>query len=173
MFETDPVLELNPASGTVVELVKKLVDEPWPRSDEERENLFEHLGFESGSGYELENEESPHQMTEQDICVGGQTLGSWATYNREFLSVTVHLYGTQEPGDPAAQSGFNELRIHLSELFGKPEHPWDNEETSPCIWKANGRTITTHLFNRRDSVVMLSGVDTALAAVAEAYAISG
>lgn len=173
MFETGPLLELNPAPGTVVELVRKLVDEPWPRSDEERERLFAHIGFKSGSRYELENEESPHQMTELGISVGGRTLGSWNTYNREFLGVTVHLYSTQESGDPAAQIGFNELRIQFTELFGKPEHPWDNEETPPCIWEANGRTITTHLFRRRDSSVMLSVEDTALAAVAEDESISG
>lgn len=173
MSETDPLLELNPTPGTVVKLVKKLVDEPWPRSDEERENLFAHLGFISGSRYELENEESPHQMNELDIGVGGQVLGSWDTYNCEFLGVTIHLYSTQESGAPAVQSGFNELRIQLTELFGKPEHPWENEETPPCIWEANGRTITTHLFNRRDSTVMLSVEDATLAAVAEADAISG
>lgn len=70
MSETDPSLELNPAPGTVVELVRKLVDEPCPRSDEERGKLFAHLGFKSGSRYELENEESPRQMTELDICDG-------------------------------------------------------------------------------------------------------
>ncbi|MFJ6418625.1 hypothetical protein [Paeniglutamicibacter sp. NPDC091659] len=173
MSETDPVLELNPEPGTVVELVKKLLDEPWPRSDEEREILFAHLGFKSGIRYELENEESPHQMTELDIGLGIQVLGSWDTYNQEFLGVTVQLYSTQESGGPAAQSGFNELRIQLSELFGKQDHPWDKEGTPPCIWEASGRTITTYLFNRRDSSVMLSVEDTALAAVAEADSVSG
>lgn len=48
MSETDLLLELNPTPGTVVKLVKKLVDEPWPRSDQERENLFARLGFISG-----------------------------------------------------------------------------------------------------------------------------
>ncbi|MDO5745275.1 MAG: hypothetical protein Q4P23_12485 [Micrococcaceae bacterium] len=172
MSETEPVLELNPSPDSVVEIVKKLVDEPWPRSDEEREILFANLGFKSGSRYELENEESPHQMTDLDIGLGGQTPGSSDTYNKEFLGVSVHLYGTQESGDPAAQSGFNNLRMQLTELFGKPDHPWDNEETPPCIWEANGRTITTHLFNRRDSSVMLSVEDSALAASVEADSIS-
>ncbi|PCC27730.1 hypothetical protein CQ010_00575 [Arthrobacter sp. MYb211] len=156
----------------MVELVKKLVDEPWPQSDEERENLFAHLGFKSGSQYKLENEESPHQMTELDIGLGGQAPSSWDTYNKEFLGVSVHLYGTQDSEDPAAQSGYNKLRMELTELFGKPDHPWDNEETPPCIWEANGRTIITHLFNRRDSSVMLSVEDSALADIAEADSIS-
>lgn len=173
MSETDFSLQMHPAPRTVAELVKKLVDAPWPRSDEERGKLFAHLGFKSGNQYKLENDESPHQMTELDICVDADPPGSWDTYNREFLGVTVHLYGTQKPGDPTAQSGFNELRIQFTEIFGEPEHPWDDGETAPCIWEANGRTITTHLFTRRDSSVMLSVEDTALAAVAEADAISG
>ncbi|MCS3491569.1 hypothetical protein M2368_000541 [Arthrobacter sp. JUb119] len=173
MSQTDPSLELIPAPGTVVELVRKLVDEPRPGCDEERENLFARLGFTSGDRSELVNDESPHQITELDVDLGGQPLGSWDTYNGQFLGLTLHLYSTQESGDPGAQSGFHELRIQLTELFGKPEHPWDGEETPPCIWNANGWTITTHLFNRRDSSVMLSVADTALSAVAEADAISG
>lgn len=167
MSETAPSLELNPAPGTVVELVRRLVDEPWPRCDEERDNLFARLGFTSGDRAELEDNESPHQITELDIGLGGHPLGSWDTYNGQFLGVTLHLYSTQESGDPGAQSGFSELRIQFTELFGKPEHPWDSEETPPCIWNANSWTITTHLFNRRDSSVMLSVEGTSLAAVAE------
>lgn len=173
MSETVPSLELIPAPGAVVELVRKLVEEPWPVCDEERENLFTRLGFTSGDRAELENDESPHQITELDMVLGGQPLGSWDTYSGQFLGVTLHLYSTQESGDPGAQSGFHELRIQLTELFGKPGHPWDSEEMPPCIWNANCWTITTHLFDRRDSSVMLSVEHTVLAAVAEADAISG
>ncbi|MGP5690544.1 hypothetical protein [Glutamicibacter ardleyensis] len=168
MSETEPVLELTPAPDVIVDIVKKMIDKPWPRSDEERENLFAQLGIKSVSRHELKNDASPHQMTGLDIGLDGKIPGSWGTYNNEFLGVSVHLYGTRESGDPGAQSGFIKLRIQLTELFGEPNHPWDIEETPPCIWEANGRTITTHLFNHRDSCVMLSLEDSALAAIAEA-----
>ncbi|WP_141392820.1 hypothetical protein [Glutamicibacter sp. BW77] len=172
MPETSSLSELNPVPGTVLELVRKLVDEPWPRCDEERENLFARLGFKSGDRAELENDESPHQITELDMGLDGQPLSTWDTYNGQFLGVTVHLYSTQESCDPATQSGFSELRMRLTELFGIPEHPWDGTKVLPCIWNSNGWTITMHLFDRRDSSVMLSVNDTSVAAIAEADAIS-
>ncbi|MGO3257314.1 MAG: hypothetical protein ACTIKH_14320, partial [Glutamicibacter ardleyensis] len=96
MSETEPVLELTPAPDMIVDIVKKMVDGPWPRSDEERENLFAQLGIKSGSRHELKTDASTHQMTELDIGLDGKIPGSWDTYNNEFLGVSVHLYGTQE-----------------------------------------------------------------------------
>lgn len=157
---------------TVVELIGQLIDEPWPRRDEERENLFARLGLKSGVRVEPGSDESPHQITRLDTGLGRRPFSSWDTYDGQFLGVTVHLYSTPESCDPATRSGFSELRIQLTELFGKPEHPWDDVETLPCIWNSNGRTITMHLFDRRDSSVMLSVADSALAAIAEHEAIS-
>lgn len=172
MTEPGPLVELTPLPDTVVELVRKLVEKPLPRCAEERENLFARLGFKSVDRSKRENGDSPHQIAELDVSFGGRSQGSWDTYNGQFLGITVHLYNFQESGDPATQRGFSELRIQLTELFGKPEHPWDDIEMPPCIWYSNGWTITTHLFDGRDSSVMLSVEDTALAAVAEGDVIS-
>ncbi len=109
-------------------------------------------------------------MIELETNLDGQPHGSWSTYKEQLLGITFFLYGSQEPGAPIAQHGFTELQIELTKLFGKPSHPWDDEESPPCIWECNGRTITTHLFNRRDSVVKFSVEDSALAADASATA---
>lgn len=168
-----PAVELAPTPLTVAELVTKLVVMPWPRSVGEREVLFTELEFTSGKPLELENDDFPHQITELGTALGGAVRGSWDTYKQEFLGITLHLYSAQEPRNHAARAGFDELRSQLSQEFGQPKHPWEDEETPPCLWEANGRIITAHLFTHRDSSVMLSVEDAVLASIADDDSISG
>lgn len=61
--------------------------------------------------------------------------------------------------------GFDALQAELSELYGAPERPWEDEDQSIRIWRCNGRSITMQLFDRRDSTVMLTVEDLVLASV--------
>lgn len=95
-------------------------------------------------------------------------MSFWDTYRQQFLSVCTHLYGSLNPQDPVAQYGYEVLQAQLSQLYGAPERPWDDEDQPVCIWNCNGRSITLQLFDRRDSTVMLTVEDLALASIIEA-----
>lgn len=173
MPEKTPVPELHPPTTVIADLVQRLVGESWPTSTVERKNLFARLGFSSATLSEVTNHESPFQITALDFGFGELVPGTWDSYKGDFLGVTLHLYGSQQAADPETHRGFNDLRIQLTELFGSPEHPWDDEQAPPCSWQSHGKTITAHLFNRNDSSLMLSVEDTRLAALADDDSLMG
>lgn len=159
---------LSPGPRDLMPIVQGLVRGPWPKTEVEREVLFGALGFVSGNNVDAEDHDSPHQMMSLDLGLPGKMVSFWDTYRQQFLSVCTHLYGSLNAQDPVAQYGYEALQAQLSQLYGTPERPWDDEDQSVGMWRCNGRSITLQLFDRSDSTVMLTIEDLALASIIEA-----
>lgn len=167
MTQPDSVISLSPVPHNLVPIIQGLVQGSWPKTEVEREALFDALGFVSGTAIDSDDQDSPHQMTSLDLGLPGKISSTWDTYRQQFLSVCTFLYSSRVPQDPVTRSGFAVLQAELSEVYGAPERPWEDEDQSIRIWRCNGRSITLQLFNRRDSTVMLTVEDLALASVIE------
>ncbi|MGP5690699.1 hypothetical protein [Glutamicibacter ardleyensis] len=68
---------------------------------------------------------------------------------------------------PATSLGHDAVSDMLTDLYGPPAKPWEDQEVPTSIWKVNKREIVTHLFTMRNSSLMLSISDQELAAAAE------
>lgn len=67
-------------SRTLVALVRHLVDTPWPRSDEERETLFDRQGVTSGHRYELTPGSPSHEVNSLDVGYPRQVFATWSSF---------------------------------------------------------------------------------------------
>ncbi|MET3922313.1 hypothetical protein [Arthrobacter sp. UYEF20] len=170
MSSTEPLPELIPEPSALVALVTQLVEGRWSRSDEERQGLFKRLGFTSGARLDEAREGSTGETFALATELPGEVFTSWSSYNGRFMGICFRPYAFMEPGVPAALRGHDEVWNRLTDLYGQPTRPWDNEEVPPSIWKVNGRDIVPHFSDRRDSGMMLSIEDTELSAAAEAEA---
>lgn len=168
----EPRSELIPDPATVTALVAQLVEGTWPRSDQERENLFRHLHFNTGERLDHDSDESSTTSFTLLTEVPGISFASWNLFRGKFMSVDFHLYVFPEAEAPATRLGHDAVLSNLTDLYGQPIRPWEDEDVPPSIWKANGREIVTHLFTMRDSTLMLSISDEDLAEAAEAEAIN-
>lgn len=167
MTQPDSGISLSPVPRDLVPIIQGLVQGSWPKTEVEREALFDALGFVSGAAIDSDDQDSPHQMMSLDLGLPGIKSSSWDTYRQQFLSVCTFLYSSRVPQDPVTRSGFDALQAELSELYGAPERPWEDVDQSIRIWRCNGRSITMQLFDRRDSTVMLTVEDLALTTVIE------
>ncbi len=161
-----PRSELIPDPPTLAALVAQLVEGTWPRSDDERKNLFRRLLLTSGERLDQNSDGSPSATFRLSTELPGNVFASWSTYNGKLISIDFHLYTFPEPEAPATRAGHDAVWGILTGLYGQPTRPWEHEEVPPSIWKANGREIVTHFFNRRDSALMLSISDAVLSAAA-------
>ncbi|MGP5384028.1 hypothetical protein ACTXL8_17935 [Glutamicibacter arilaitensis] len=163
MSEKNQLLELAPAPSDVISIVHRLVDSRSPKNDSQQEALFAQLGFISRNSQDNPDEQSALRINPLDVGLGSTVLGTWGTYGKDFLDVTLHLYTSTKPESAKTRQGFLQIKNALSNLYGPARHPWEDEQQPPCIWEWNGWTITMHLFNARDSAVMLTVEDTNLA----------
>ncbi|WP_269937334.1 hypothetical protein [Arthrobacter sp. HY1533] len=163
--------ELIPDPATVAALVAELVEGTWPSSDQERENLFKRLNFKNGERLDHDSDESFSASCTLLTEVPGISFASWDSLRGKFLGVHFHLYAFPEAQAPATRLGHDAVSSRLTDLYGKPIRPWEDEDAPPSIWQANGREIVMHLFTMRDSTLMLSISDEDLAEAAEAEAI--
>lgn len=168
MPTTEPHRDLIPDPSTVAALVAQLVEGIWPASDEEREDLFSRLQLKSGDRLDQHSDGSASFALSTELP--GNVFASWGTYDGKFMSIHFHLYTFLEAEAPAARLGHDAVCGLLTDRYGQPARPWQDEEVPPSIWKVNGRVIDTHFFNRRDSALMLSISDDELSVAAEAGA---
>jgi len=163
MSEKNQLLELVPAPSDVISIVHRLVESRRPKNDSQREALFTQLGFISRISQDNPDEQSALRINPLDVGLGSTVLGTWGTYEKDFLDVTLHLYTSTKSGSAETRQGFLQIKNELSDLYGPATHPWEDEQQPPCIWEWNGWAITMHLFNARDSAVMLTVENTDLA----------
>lgn len=168
----EPRSELIPDPATVAALVVQLMEGTWPSSDQERENLFRRLHFKTGERLDHDSDESSTASFTLLTDVPGIAFASWDSFRGKFLGVHFHLYAFPEAQAPATRLGHDAVSSSLTDLYGQPIRPWEDEDVPPSIWKTKGREIVTHLFTMRDSTLMLSISDEDLAAEAEAEAIN-
>ena len=168
----EPRSELIPDPATVAALVAQLVEGTWPSSDQEQETLFRRLHFKTGERLDHASDESSTASFTLFTEVPGIFFASWDSFRGKFLGVHFHLYAFPETQASASLLGHDLVSNNLTDLYGQPIRPWEDEEVPPSIWKANGREIVTHLFTMRDSILMLSISDEVFAADAEAEAIN-
>ena len=168
----EPRSELIPDPATVAALVVQLVEGTWPSSDQERENLFRRLHFKTGERLDRDSDESSTASFTLLTDVPGISFASWDSFLGKFLGVHFHLYAFPEAQASVSLLGHDAVSSSLTDLYGQPIRPWEDEDVPPGIWKSNGREIVTHLFTMRDSTLMLSISDEVLAANAEAEAIN-
>ncbi|WP_160318829.1 hypothetical protein [Arthrobacter sp. ERGS1:01] len=100
--------------------------------------------------------------------VPGISFASWDSFRGRFVGVHFHLYSFPEAQAPEARLGHDAVSDILTDLYGQPIRPWEDEEVPPSIWKVNGREIVTHLFTMHESTLMLSVSDEKLATAADA-----
>lgn len=164
-----PRSELIPDPATIAAMVAQLVEGTWPSFEQERETLFRRLLFETG-------ERSDHVSDKSTASIAlltelpGISFASWSSSHGGFMSGDFHLYSFPEAQLPATLLGHDAGWGTLTDLYGRPTRPWEDQEVAPSIWKVNKREIVTHLFTMRDSLLMLSIFDEELAAAAEAEA---
>lgn len=161
-------MELIPEPHVLAALLSQLLEGEWPRSADERENLFERLEFTSGERLNQDSGGAPLASFRLTTDLPGNVRASWGSYEGQFLSIDFHLYASLESEAPATRAGHDALWHLLAGLYGPPIRPWEHEEVPPSIWHVNGREVVMHFFNKRDSAVMLSISDTGLAAAADA-----
>lgn len=166
----EPRSELIPDPATIAAMVAQLVEGTWPSSDQERETLFRHLLFKSGERLDHDSDGSSTASFALLTDLPGISFASWNSYRGRFMSVHFHLYAFPEAQVPATRLGHDAVSGMLTDLYGRPTKPWEDQEVPPSIWKVNKREIVTHLFAMRDSSLMLSISDEELAAAAEAEA---
>lgn len=170
MSDTEPPSELVPTPDDLVAVVAQMVEGQWPVTEDERGAFFKRIGFESGTQIDLGPNSSNVEMFELSTERLGKLSGAWNAYNRKFMGLYFHPYTFAEPNVLATRRGYDEIWLKLTDLFGQPTRPWDDEEVPPSIWKVNGRDIGTHYFNTNHSGVLLSVEDSELAAAAETEA---
>jgi len=166
--ENVPALVPDPAA--LVGLVEQLVDRPWPRSDEDRDALFEQLGFSSGEQFDPERVDSATKHYALATSLPGDVFSGWTAHDGHFMGINLQPYTSKKPNNPDTRRGYDEVRARLTAIYGEAANVWDDGETPPCIWTVGGRLITMHFFNRRHSGVMLSVDDAKLSDAAEAEA---
>lgn len=159
---------LVPPVGSLIALVKDLVECPWPDSEQQREALFRQLDFVSGPPIDDPGDGPGTRHFTLNTALPGEIFSLWASHRGRFMGINLQVYGAREPNSPTAWQGLGELRRQLTALYGPPTLPWEDQEVPPHIWAANGRTVVVHFFHARDSGVMLSIDDTAVATEAEA-----
>lgn len=167
----EPQSELTPGPATVAALVAQLVDGPWPSSDEKRKSLFRRLHFKTGERLDHDSDGSSTASFTLLTDLPGVSFASWDSFRGRFMSVHFHLYSFPDAQAPATRLGHDAVSGKLTDLYGQPTRPWEDEEVPPSIWKVNRREIATHLFTKRDSTLMLSISDEELEAAAEAEAV--
>ncbi|WP_125610542.1 hypothetical protein [Specibacter cremeus] len=167
MSTENPRADLLPDPAAVVVLVKNLVEGPWPRTEADRVELFQRLKLVSKGAVE-QPAGGPTTLFRMETALHGGVFGSWDSYRERFMGVCVHVYNAPTPRNPDTRRGYDEVRFLLTTLYGEPTEPWHGEKTPPCIWTVNGRRVTIHFFDARDSSVMVSIEDGILADLAEA-----
>lgn len=68
------------------------------------------------------------------------------------------------------RSAYEALLEAVTDEFGSPMDQWADDEVPPRIWQIGDRDVTLHFFYRRDSTVMLSIENRAVAERAERFA---
>jgi len=163
--ENLPVLIPDPAA--LMALVEELVNRPWPRSDEDRDELFELLGFSSGDEFDPDRADSTTKLFALNTALGGDVFAGWAAHDGHFMGINLQPYGSIKPDNPDTRRGYDDVRARLTALYGEPANAWADGQLPPCIWTVNGRQITMHFFNRRHSGMLLSVDDAEIAAASE------
>lgn len=128
MSEKNQLLELVPAPSDVISIVHRLVESRRPKNDSQREALFTQLGFISRISQDNPDEQSALRINPLDVGLGSTVLGTWGTYEKDFLDVTLHLYTSTKPGSAETRQGFLQIKNELSDLYGPATHPWEDEQ---------------------------------------------
>ncbi|WP_218711652.1 hypothetical protein [Arthrobacter sp. BF1] len=163
--------ELIPDPASVAALVAQLVEGTWPSSDEERESFFRRLNFKTGDRVDHDSEGSATASFILLTEIPGVAFASWDSFRGRFIGVHFHLYSFPDAQAPATRLDNDAVSGKLTDLYGPPTRPWEDEEVPPSIWRVNRCEVVTHLFTMRDSTLMLSISDEELAAAAEAEAV--
>lgn len=71
MTQSDSIIGLSPVPHDLVPIVQGLVQGTWPKTEVEREALFDALGFVSGAAIVSDDQDSPHRMTSLDLGLSG------------------------------------------------------------------------------------------------------
>ncbi|WP_104086421.1 hypothetical protein [Arthrobacter sp. GMC3] len=159
---------LIPDPTTIVELVERVVEGMWPRSDSDRRALFHKLGFTSGARWDDPGDDSSTAHFALLTELPGVLSSSWTSYNGHFMGVSMQPYTDMAPNNPGTRTGYEAISAQLTELYGPAINPWHDPAVQTCIWNVNGRRIIIRFFNLQHSGIMLSVYDAGLAAAADA-----
>lgn len=159
---------LIPDPATIVELVEKLVEGIWPRSDSDRRALFHKLGFTLGARWDESGDESATAHFALLTSLPGELSSSWTSYNGRFLGINIQPYTDMAPNNPSTRLGYESMRAQLTERYGQPTNPWHDPVVQTCVWNENGRRIIIRFFNLQHSGMMLTVYDAGLATAADA-----
>lgn len=162
--------ELIPSPAQIVELIEKLAEGIWPRSDAERKAFFTRLGFTTGARLDEPDEFSATAHYALLTPLPGELSTAWTAHNGHLMGVNMQPYTAMTPDNLTTRSGYDEVRKHLTALFGEPAHPWGDPLVPASVWNTNGRRIVVRFFNLRHSGMMVSVDDARLAAAAESAA---
>jgi len=159
---------LIPDPTTIVELVERMVEGFWPRSDADRRALFHKLGFTSGARWDDSADASSTAHFALLTTLPGELTSSWTSYNGHFMGVSMQPYTDMAPNNPTTRLGYESISAQLTELYGPPINPWHDPVVQTGIWNVNGRRIIVRFFNLQHSGIMLSVYDAGLATAADA-----
>ncbi|AIY01888.1 hypothetical protein ART_2289 [Arthrobacter sp. PAMC 25486] len=162
---------MNPSPAAVVELVEKLVQGMWPRSDFDRKAWFERLGLVSGAAWDdAGTAPTVAHYSLRTPLAGGEISSSWTSYGARFLGISMQLYSSMQTDNPSTREGYDGIHTRLAALYGEGSNPWHDPVVQACVWNVNGRRIVIRFFNLQHSGVMVSVDDAGLASASEAEA---
>ncbi|WP_157875238.1 hypothetical protein [Arthrobacter sp. PAMC 25486] len=171
MDTQEPSNALNPSPAAVVELVEKLVQGMWPRSDFDRKAWFERLGLVSGAAWDdAGTAPTVAHYSLRTPLAGGEISSSWTSYGARFLGISMQLYSSMQTDNPSTREGYDGIHTRLAALYGEGSNPWHDPVVQACVWNVNGRRIVIRFFNLQHSGVMVSVDDAGLASASEAEA---
>ncbi|MEC5185411.1 hypothetical protein RCH12_002888 [Cryobacterium sp. MP_3.1] len=184
MTDASPANSPAPDPAQAVELVLAVTRGAWPATDAAVGDLFATLGVrpvdtDTDTGNDDNDDDddagaaagqtwpSPVDIRRLEVSFGGEVYASWMSHAGDFLGIDLQLYNTPSPNDPGTRLGYDRILALLGQNLGTPTEPWDDEEIPPRQWEVGRWRILLHLFTLRDSGVMLSVDDAAIADRAE------
>jgi len=160
---------LIPTPVELTNLIGELVDVAYPATDSERAKFFDRVGFVSAV-------ESVHDYGDRSSMftlrsdLPGDVHASWTSHQGDFLGVALFAYSSADAADANAKSGYELVTFGLQRMFGPAAQIWEEPEAQMRQWIVTGKTVTVQLFDRRDSILMISINDQTIEAEAEDYA---
>lgn len=167
------ITELVPSPAALADLLARMVQRPWPTTEQDRLSYFHELGLQDAdeSGQGTVEEQAP-KMVFHDftvplmIGVGGLCIA----FRGEVLGLSLSCYSQPGSGHPEAPEAYDLLHAQLSATLGAPVEEWGSSAEPACLWQAGDLHLDMYCFQRGSSGLLVGPSHSERSAASDAAA---
>ena len=149
------MVDLTPSAPAVADLLVRMTELPWPRTEEERLAFFAALGLQDVGAPADDADGLGAQQRRFVSDLSDALQGSGTTFRGEFLGVTLFAYDEPVEHGELARAGYAAVREQVSRRLGLPVEEWGTATEPACLWRPGPLMLSMYCFQRLRSGIMV------------------